>query len=415
MAASLIQNTTANHFSANTTAGSLLICVVKAIQGGSPSAQVPTINTPTTSGFTWTLAESSYYNYTYENDNQIIVHDKGRIAVYYIANASSLSSGTTTSCTASAGTVSARMYEFSGVLPTSPVDTTVANDNSTDSPTTVTAGNITLSQTDMVFVASTAYPSPGSGYTSGVVAGDQYDLTQAAGSDSTNFGSTDSEWACVAVAFKIPVSVTVSPSGVSSAFAEQNPSIAAGAVVSTSGLSATFALGLVYAPQPGTAYPNRVSALFRLGTVTATLPVNYGNVVSGSASIPGGINSTYFYARMIGFLTVPTTGVYTIGVNASDGVGLYIGTQPIVRALSASQAANSSAAYTNSNRVELTAGVSYPIVIEWAHGSGSNYELQLLWTLPGTLTPVVVPNANLALTRSWWNTSAGSPYPTAWY
>ncbi len=106
-----------------------------------------------------------------------------------------------------------------------------------------------------------------------------------------------------------------------------------------------------------------------------TPQVNYGNVVSGSNALPFGINTTYFYARLVGYLIPPTTGLYTIGVNSQDGCNLYLGSEPLfVNNLSASQSANSTLAFTQSGTILLTAGVYYPLLLEWQHGSGANYE-----------------------------------------
>gem|GEM_PF-5937534 len=169
-------------------------------------------------------------------------------------------------------------------------------------------------------------------------------------------------------------------------------------------------------PQPGVANPGFVSATFNVGTVTAGIPINYGNQVTGSNAVPGGINSTYFYARFTGFLTVSTPGKYVFGLNVQDGGDLYIGTQPIVKTLATSLTANTVAAYnTTTGTVELAANILYPIVVEWQHGTGSSYELQLLWTPPGQTAPTVIPSSNLQITGYWWNGNSSLWYPTTWY
>ncbi len=152
-----------------------------------------------------------------------------------------------------------------------------------------------------------------------------------------------------------------------------------------------------------------------------TPQVNYGNVVSGSNALPFGINTTYFYARLVGYLIPPTTGLYTIGVNSQDGCNLYLGSEPLfVNKLSASQSANSTLAFTQSGTILLTAGVYYPLLLEWQHGSGANYECQLAWTPPlGSIQ--LIPITSLSdmegsvtgiLTGTWWNGTAGVWYPT---
>lgn len=151
-----------------------------------------------------------------------------------------------------------------------------------------------------------------------------------------------------------------------------------------------------------------------LGIVSAGIPINYGNVVTGSSGLPSGVNTTYFYTRWTGWLIVDTPGVYTIGLNVGDGGDLYIGTQPIVNTLGASQSANATAIYTQSSRVELAANIAYPLTIEWQHGGGSHYECQLLWTPPGGATEII-PTANLSLAGKWWNGNSSQWYPNTWY
>ena len=407
-------NTSSISFTSSTTAGNLLVCVVTAFVSSSSPGGV-SISTPSTSGFTWTLAENSGYSDTLGSPGHY-TYDSGEVAIYYIANASSMSSSTTTtaSISGSSPSVTMRLYEFSGAAGSTPVDTYGSSANSTTSANTVTAGNLTTSVTDLIFVASTASPtSAGSGYTSGVVNGDQYILNQASGTISTNYGSSAALWATAAVAFKTG-SVTVSPSGVGATFGINNPTIAAGATVSPSAVGATFGLGSVFVPQPGTAYPTSVGATFGVAITTVGNPINYGNVVSGSANLPGGVNTTYFYVRWQGWLTVDIPGVYDIGLNVADGGDLYIGTQPIVNALGASQSANSTTSFTQSKRIELAANVPYPLVLEWQHGTGADYECQLLWTTPDGVTEII-PTTNLELTGRAWNGNSSQWFPNTWY
>jgi len=72
----------------------------------------------------------------------------------------------------------------------------------------------------------------------------------------------------------------------------------------------------------------------------------------------------------------------------------------------------------------LTAGVYYPLTVEWQHGGGANYELQLMWTLPVSGGPAVtqlIPNANTStasnsvtsnINYAFWNGTSGQWYPT---
>jgi hypothetical protein len=148
--------------------------------------------------------------------------------------------------------------------------------------------------------------------------------------------------------------------------------------------------------------------------------LNLGNVVSGSAALPAAVNSTYFYARWTGFLIPTVTGLHTIGVNCEDGCNLYIGKQAIISDLSGSDVAHSSPAYTESGQIMLTAGVYYELTVEWAHGGGASYQMQLLWTPPlGSLA--VIPSTSLStsstsvsgnLAGAWWNGTSTLYYPT---
>ena len=155
------------------------------------------------------------------------------------------------------------------------------------------------------------------------------------------------------------------------------------------------------------------------GFMSLDATINFGNVVSGSPAKPGPVNGTYFYARWTGYLVPSVSGKYTIGLNVADGANLYMGNTPIVQALASALVANSSAAYNASGTIDLQAGVFYPLTVEWQHGTGSPYQLQLLWTPPGGSVQVV-PSANLStsntsvtgnLQGNWWNGTPGLYYP----
>lgn len=148
--------------------------------------------------------------------------------------------------------------------------------------------------------------------------------------------------------------------------------------------------------------------------------INYGSVVSGSTALPSGVNPTYSYARWTGYIIPSVTGLYTVGVNSEDGVSLYLAGQPIVANLKNAQVANSSAAYTQSSKIQLTKGVPYPVVLEWQHGSAVAFECQLLWTPPGGSVQLI-PSANLSTSQSsvtgnlagtWWNGTTGLWFPS---
>ena len=147
--------------------------------------------------------------------------------------------------------------------------------------------------------------------------------------------------------------------------------------------------------------------------------INIGNVVSGSSARPANVNGTYFYMRATGYLIPSVTGLYTIGVNCADGCSVFIGSQAIVANLTGLDVAHATLAYTQSGTIMLTKNVYYPLIIEWQHGGGSPYELQLIWTPPGgalALIPAVnFSNNAISVTEvidvSWWNGTSGLWYP----
>src|SRR5579863_9677996 len=149
--------------------------------------------------------------------------------------------------------------------------------------------------------------------------------------------------------------------------------------------------------------------------------VNFGNVVAGANILPNFVNNQYFYARWTGYIVPSVSGTYKIGLNYSDGANLFIGNIGVITDLTnTSNVANSSLAYSDSGTTQLTANVFYPIVIEWQHGAGANYQIQLIWTLPNGTTQLV-PLANMTtLTNSvnselqyaWWNGTVLMWYPS---
>lgn len=157
------------------------------------------------------------------------------------------------------------------------------------------------------------------------------------------------------------------------------------------------------------------------GPTTYGASINFGTYgYAGMASSVGGANSQYFYSRFYGYLCPTVTGVYTIGTNFDDGATLYIGGQVVGNNdLTINIAMGANLSYATSAKVLLTAGVYYPIVLEWTHGAGANYGLQLIWTPPKS-SPQLIPAANFStsgvtvtgnLHISVWNGSSGLYYP----
>jgi hypothetical protein len=343
----------------------------------------------------------------------IITYIRGGVAVFYAQNAPSVSSTvTTTAAVTGSFSHAVQLYEFSGAAQAGALDANAGAQNSSESPTTVNPGSLTTTATDLIFVAANPATTHGSGFTAGATNVVQYILNQAAGTVATAYGSTADLWASVAVALKVG-GVTLTGVSAASGVNTLTPSASASGV--PSGVSASTGTGSFIA---GGAISivnlTGVSATTATGVVSAGVAINYGNVVSGSSALPGTINTTYFYVRWIGWLTPLVSGVYTLGLNVQDGGDLYVGSQQIVSTLGATQVANSTAAYTQSKVIELRANVPYPLVVEWQHGTGSDYECQVLWTPPGGSVEVI-PTTALSLTGRWWNGNSGQWYPNTWY
>lgn len=196
-------------FTSNTTAGNLLVCVAWAKATIATGAS-PTISAPVTSGLTWVSAK---------NDTMVDSTNGfgSAVTIFYVANAPSVSSATTTTVAASRASATAlavqfTLYEFSGVATTTPLDTTVGANSSSTSP--ITATNITTAGAGELIVV--AYQSEGgsnttagTNYTLGPngtgapVAQSQYNLNSTSGAQSTAFGGSYAgvSYCCAAAAF----------------------------------------------------------------------------------------------------------------------------------------------------------------------------------------------------------------------
>ena len=202
-------------YASNTLSGSLLVLVAWAT-GAASIGTAPIIGTPTTSGFTWTLAKSNNFA-----DGSGL--NGGTCSIYYIANAGAMSSSTSTSVTATkAGTspsvkVEFACYEFSGVTTSTPLDQNTGQNSQTSSP--VDAGSLVTLGTALIFAACIAEDaiSTGSGFTAGIssstVSGgrSQYILNQTSGTIDTAFGANSGDyWGASAVDFLAATGVTTS-------------------------------------------------------------------------------------------------------------------------------------------------------------------------------------------------------------
>lgn len=236
------------HFSTATTAGSLLIafCIVH-IDNLSAPTPIPTINTPTASGFTWTLARDSGAS---AEESASGTTNRSRVAMFYIANAASMGTGVLTTCSVSTAGATHRidcsidLFEFGGLSASSVLDSTAGAVGISKTPS---AGNITTSDVDLVFVggyynqfdggAGAGFTLTQNSFPSGtqdIRTCTEYILNSSITTYTATFGTDpsgpfDAPWGCVAAAFFNSSHVsgsngTSTPAGVTAASAENNPS-----------------------------------------------------------------------------------------------------------------------------------------------------------------------------------------------
>jgi hypothetical protein len=129
--------------------------------------------------------------------------------------------------------------------------------------------------------------------------------------------------------------------------------------------------------------------------------INIGNIVSGSTAMPSGVISTqYFFFRWFGYLIPTVTGLHIIGVNAAGATSVFIGNVAVVNAGNNNDTANTTLAYTESGTILLTAGVYYPLTVEWQSSAFSaNYQMSLAWTPPGG-SIALIPTTSLSSSGS---------------
>ena len=434
-------------YASNTTANNLLVLIVSALANwSSGGSAVPAISTPSTAGFTWTEVDTaSYTDATGEQAE--------RISIYYIANAGAMASTLNTSVTATRSgadsvTVSFAAYEFSGIQTSAPLDTFAAINSSTSSP--INAGTLNTAGVSLVIAAcvSEGRPTTGSGFTS-AIAKEQYALNVAQGSAvATAFAGTNGYGAAIACDFLASASggASASPTGVTATSSVNAPTTTASSSASPVRVSATSGVGAASATgaNAGSAAPSGVTAVSSVHAPTVTADcsatplgvsvqsavgfvlvqkfggINIGTAVAGSSLKPSAVNATYFYFRATGYLIPQVTGKYTIGCNYSGGCNLFIGPRQIISDLASNQTPNATAAYVNADYIMLTAGVIYPIIVEWQNSTGSPYELQVLWTPFNEPTQFIAQDflsdsygaVTGTLSCSWWNGTASLWYPT---
>jgi hypothetical protein len=110
------------------------------------------------------------------------------------------------------------------------------------------------------------------------------------------------------------------------------------------------------------------------------------NWVHGSPA--AGIPVDGFSARWTGYITAPSTGAYTFYAKTDDGERLWVNNQLLIDHWADHGAALDTARTT----VTLTAGVRYPIRMEYYEHALSAVA-QLLWKGPGVAQQIVPPNA----------------------
>lgn len=427
--------TSAAGFTHDTVNHNLLLCVVYAsnelVEGGG-GCYTPTIAAPISVGYStpWELAATSFFPVPPNSHDQF---QSGAISLYYIVDAPVMAESVqttvkvpTTGVGADSNTyVEFDLYEVSGVGPLSTAQITSAG--AEGSPRTP---NLLTSATSFVFnVMNSLYiweenghgtnGSASAGYTLGINAGHQFNdrgynivaqtqyiLNEAEGSINTTWPITNiPNWCCLAAAFNVIVSGSASPSGVHITTAVGTP------FPGFQGVNFRLSVGNTTTMASSNPVASSVGITMATGTTWGGLGLNYGNVVVGSSGLPLTVAPSNFYVRWTGYIYPYITGLYTIGVNSEDGCNLTIGTQLLINNINTIQEANNMLAYTQSAEISLTAGILYPIVLEWQHGIGPNYECQLIWTDPDGLTELI-PTASLTgsaetitsmLAGNWWN------------
>ena len=125
------------------------------------------------------------------------------------------------------------------------------------------------------------------------------------------------------------------------------------------------------------------------GTVVrqGTGAVNYN---WGSGSPGTGVNANNFSARWTGTVEASSTGKFQFRTQANDGVRLWVNGVLVIN-----NWANHSNTVTNSSAATaLTAGVRYPITMEFYENKGPSVA-RLLWKVPGATSYVAIPASRL--------------------
>jgi hypothetical protein len=104
---------------------------------------------------------------------------------------------------------------------------------------------------------------------------------------------------------------------------------------------------------------------------------------------PDGGTAQWIYGRFTCTFIAQQTGTYTFGVNSDDGARMTVDNQVLFDFLSNGHSGDPDLTYSASGTINLVAGGSYQIVIEFQNGSGPG-EIQGLFTPPGASTPRLI-------------------------
>lgn len=206
---------TTTSYSLTTSNGNLVIVPVWSSWS---TAQVmsysPGVSITIPAGVTWSHAASSWLVGNPGNG--------GRLDVFYMFGAPAINTNVTATIsfggsgghTISSVNIEFSVYEFSGIKTTTALDTSASNNDNSGSGTTVDAGTLTTTATDLLIACFQSIPgsniSAGTSYTLGpsalvaTIGQCQYRLNVNAGSVATAFGGTETYWGALAFAFKPP-------------------------------------------------------------------------------------------------------------------------------------------------------------------------------------------------------------------
>ncbi|MBO9664005.1 PA14 domain-containing protein [Dokdonella sp.] len=123
------------------------------------------------------------------------------------------------------------------------------------------------------------------------------------------------------------------------------------------------------------------------GTLLATRVDPTVNFAWGSAAPAAGVPADNYSVRWLGDVQAPVSGTYTFYTTSDDGVRLSVNGQSLVNNWTAHGAT------VNSGTIALTAGVKYPLVMEYYEATGSA-TAKLEWSTP-TMARTPVPTDRL--------------------